>query len=104
MSENQDPEAAETTHTESIEAVDPAAICPAPLLAARRMDWQQVVMNGGPPCFAILEGERGNFCGRAHRWEGHDSHHAFVSLEDLLRSVQNTEGLASPAGSENPKL
>lgn len=53
-----------------------------PLLeAAKNMDWQQVVLNGGPPCFH-LEGER--FCGRAERWDGHDGCHKFVSLEELL--------------------
>lgn len=59
--------------------------------AARKMDWQQVVMNGGPPCFHRTN-ER--FCGRAERWPGHDQiagtsypFHAFVSLEDLLRTA-----------------
>ena len=49
--------------------------------AAKNMDWQQVVQNGGPPCFH-LEGER--FCGRAARWAGHDETHKFVSLADLI--------------------
>lgn len=56
---------------------------------AERFDWQQVVLNGGPPCFHI-EGER--FCGRAQRWPGHEERaemHKFVSLADLLRSVSS---------------
>lgn len=53
---------------------------------AERMDWQQVVLNGGPPCFHV---EDGRFCGRAERWHGHGvkRHHAYVSLKDLLSSV-----------------
>jgi len=51
--------------------------------AAHRMDWQQVVLNGGPPCFHI---DGGRFCGRAQRWEGHDEMHKFISLAALLRS------------------
>jgi hypothetical protein len=65
-----------------------AADCSAVLLAAEHMDWQQVAMNGGPPCFAISESD-GHFCGRAQRWDGHDGSHAFVSLADLLRNLQN---------------
>lgn len=53
-----------------------------------QMDWQQVVMNGGPPCFAQLEDEAGRYCGRAERWEGHDGEHKFVSLADLLITVR----------------
>lgn len=51
---------------------------PALLFAAENMDWQQVVLNGGPPCFHLCED--GYFCGRAKAWEGHDSIHKFVSL------------------------
>ncbi len=50
-----------------------------------RMDWRQVVLNGGPPCFAILDDEGGWFCGRAKRWEGHDGEHKFVWLADYLQ-------------------
>lgn len=58
------------------------------LVAANRMDWRQVVLNGGPPCFHIEEG--GSFCGRAQRWEGHglEDFHEFVSLESLLTDVR----------------
>lgn len=55
------------------------------ILAAKAMDWQQVVMNGGPPCF-YLEDD-GYFCGRAEEWVGHEIDepiHGFVSLDDLL--------------------
>ena len=56
--------------------------------AAQNMDWQQVVQNGGPPCFHL--DSFGHFCGRSQRWEGHrkdrtyDCDHEFVSLADLL--------------------
>ena len=53
------------------------------LLAAERMDWTQVALNGGPPCFHLAED--GNFCGRAKRWAGHEYLHSFVSLVELLR-------------------
>lgn len=56
------------------------------LNAAKNADWQQVVLNGGPPCFHI---EDGSFCFRAERWQGHEDAviHPFVSLEALLRTV-----------------
>jgi hypothetical protein len=62
---------------------------PKVLLAAENMDWQQVVMNGGPPCFHVSEDD-GHFCGRAKRWDGHDGVHAFVSLADMLRDLNRT--------------
>ena len=40
-------------------------------MAEPKLDWQQVVMNGGPACFALLDDEAGWYCGRAQRWEGH---------------------------------
>ena len=58
-----------------------------PLLeAAARADWQQVILNGGPPCFALAPLDRGSFCLRAERWEGYgaEAGHAFVSLHGLL--------------------
>lgn len=56
------------------------------LRAAEQMDWQQVVLNGGPPCFHL--GDDGRFCGRAKRWQGHGEKdfHEFVSLVDLLNN------------------
>ena len=58
--------------------------------AAKGMDWGQVVMNGGPPCFHVQED--GRFCGRAERWDGHrlPDFHDFVSLADLLETVRTT--------------
>lgn len=59
--------------------------------AAEEMDWLQVVMNGGPPCF-YLECT-GRFCGRAKLWAGHDDEevdkpiHRYVSLADLLADL-----------------
>ncbi len=52
--------------------------------AAQNADWQQVALNGGPPCFH-LAGEK--FCLAAQRWAGHPEHHAFVSLVDLLERL-----------------
>lgn len=60
------------------------------LEAAHDMDWQQVVLNGGPPCFHL---ENKRFCGRSQRWDGHivttdgPLIHKFVSLEALLRET-----------------
>lgn len=58
------------------------------LAAAENMDWQQVVLNGGPPCFHLDEfGVR--FCGRAERWAGHGHKdcHEFTPLDKLLKSM-----------------
>lgn len=54
--------------------------------AAGKMDWQQVMFNGGPPCFDLALGDDG-FCGRAERWEGHDEMHKFVSLAELVKRI-----------------
>ena len=59
---------------------------------ARDADWQQVVMNGGPPCFFVEEDGR-RFCLRAERWGGHTDkdeypEHRFVSLAALLATVR----------------
>jgi hypothetical protein len=61
--------------------------------AARFADWDQVVANGGPPCFHLQE--NGRFCLRTPSWQGHgipvfhdeSVYHAYVSLIDLLRKV-----------------
>lgn len=49
------------------------------------MDWQQVVLNGGPPCFHLCDD--GRFCGRAAAWDGHEDIHDFVSLHSLLTAT-----------------
>ena len=55
------------------------------IAAAEKADWVQVVLNGGPPCFALVDAD-GAFCLRAERWMGHGpDHHEFVSLVDMLR-------------------
>ena len=46
--------------------------------AIQNPDWQQVVLNGGPPCFHIEDD--GKLCFRAERWEGHGEIHKYVSL------------------------
>jgi hypothetical protein len=48
-----------------------------------QMDWQQVALNGGPPCFAFTIGDR-YFCGRAEQWAGHGPAHAYVSLAEYI--------------------
>lgn len=60
--------------------------------AAKRVDWQTVVLNGGPPCFAYNVDGDGTFCLRAERWMGHGKdHHTFISLAELLVLVQLAE-------------
>lgn len=61
------------------------------LRAAEMVDWQQVLLNGGPPCFYLLNDGDPRFCLAAERWMGHPAHHPFVSLALLL------EILAMPA-------
>lgn len=58
-----------------------------------QMDWIQVVLNGGPPCFYVDPGEPERFCGRAERWQGHGvaTFHDFVSLDDLLAAIRRGE-------------
>ncbi len=56
--------------------------------ACAAADWEQVVSNGGPPCFHV---EDGRFCFRAQRWAGHGSVHAFVSLLDFYRSQRERD-------------
>jgi len=53
--------------------------------AAERADWQQVVLNGGPPCFHIGRGDI-RFCLRAERWHGPDTH-KFKSLAKLIKQL-----------------
>lgn len=61
------------------------------LCAAATMDWQQVVLNGGPPCFHLEPGSI-KFCGRAERWQGHGvkDFHEFVSLRELIEQVERS--------------
>lgn len=58
--------------------------------AALHADWQQVVMNGGPPCFHLEEG--GKFCLRAQRWQGHflKDFHEFIPLAVMIASARET--------------
>ena len=49
-------------------------------------DWEQIYLNGGPPCFAVTEGDH-RFCNRSERWQGHPSDHKFVSWTDFLFEV-----------------
>lgn len=67
------------------------------LKAAENMDWMQVVLNQGPPCFHLQA--NGRFCGRAERWDGHHPPglviHKYVSLADLLKRVATLERRAA---------
>jgi hypothetical protein len=65
-----------------------------------QMDWQQVVLNGGPPCFHV---EGPQFCGRAERWPGHDNpaFHKYVSLPDFIRQAIADEREACAGIAEN---
>lgn len=74
----------------NVEDVVPATVLEAVLNAAQQMDWKQVVLNGGPPCFHL---EAGRFCGRAARWDGHDASHKFVSFAYLLSLLAQREWL-----------
>ncbi len=72
--------------------IGPNELKQAKILAAKNMDWRQVIENGGPPCFH-LEAD-GRFCGRAERWQGHEFRkglpiHNFVSLADLLNDLKD---------------
>jgi hypothetical protein len=49
------------------------------------IDWRQAAENGGPPCFFV---ERGVFCLRAARWEGHGPFHPYVSLRELVNRLK----------------
>src|ERR1035437_5651366 len=71
--------------------------------AAEKMDWQQVIFNGGPPCFH-MDAANGGFCGRAERWPGHGRSgmiHKFVSLANLFRNSKTEIYLAIDMESGN---
>lgn len=54
--------------------------------AMRGMDWDQIISNGGPPCFRIQRD--GRFCGRALRWHGDDTH-CFYPFEVVLKMAKD---------------
>lgn len=66
--------------------------------AAIVMDWQQVVHNGGPPCFRLES--NGRFCWRAHRWHVEGTHQ-FVSLADLVQGLLGVKELDAPLAAVN---
>lgn len=55
-------------------------------LACSDPDWQQVALNGGPPCFHLCDD--GRFCFRAKRWEGHEDLHKYISFSSFVKSLQ----------------
>lgn len=68
-------------------------------------DWQQVVGNGGPPCFH-LDGAR--FCLRAKAWHGHADrddypYHRYVSLLHLIDSLRpmKDDGIVQPGAEKD---
>lgn len=54
------------------------------LKACGSMDWTQVHLHQGEPCFKVEHDRK--FCGRAKRWAGHadGGDHSFVSLKDAV--------------------
>lgn len=58
------------------------------LRSIETIDWEQVVLNGGPPCFHV---ENKRFCLRAMPWQGHGILHDYVSLQQLF--VKIDEGI-----------
>ncbi len=88
-----------------------------------QMDWQQVSLNGGAPCFHVeeLSASIRTYCGRAQRWEGHGNpaFHNYVSLTDLLvkqsdealkgicvycGAIEQYESLEQKAGDEGNRM
>lgn len=72
------------------------------------MDWEQVRLNGGPPCFHLDPEHEGNrFCGRAQRWFGHIEgacaypDHNFISLDDYLAELREAETPRKPSVDTN---
>jgi hypothetical protein len=61
--------------------------------AAAHVDWQQVILNGGPPCFYLEE--RGRFCLRAQRWGGHNKPNAFHRFTPLDHWMSTLVDLAA---------
>lgn len=68
-----------------------------PVEAAKRADWQQVVLNGGPPCFHLEA--YGTFCLRAERWHNEDTHE-FRPLHRLLAELQTPTPAPGQRGEE----
>jgi len=58
------------------------------ITAANAADWEQVLLNGGPPCFHMEED--GRFCFRAMRWAGHPADDEFISLSRMLQEFSAT--------------
>lgn len=54
--------------------------------AVVNIDWGQVLSNGGPPCFYLEAPDK--FCLRAQRWAGHGADHKYISLQQVLRSLE----------------
>ena len=82
---NVSPEAlADPAFLECVETMSKQLYKNAAVKAAEHMDWVQVVLNGGPPCFHI---ERdGHFCCRAEAWHDHDTHE-FISLAAIAKEI-----------------
>jgi hypothetical protein len=66
---------------------------------APTMDWEQVRLNGGPPCYWLPPGSS-RYCGRAKRWVGHwdfdvEKDHEFIHDPPSAEAVHSwaTSGL-----------
>lgn len=71
-----------------------------------QMDWEQVRLNGGPPCFSTMlaKGERSGWhCGRAERWGGHGVLHEYISFEQMIAAVA-TEAKAAGQAEERERI
>lgn len=70
----------------------------------KKLDWGQVVMNGGPPCFHQEEDGYDDFCLRAERWAGHErggrDAHKFLSLADFVAALASQEAQPDEAKPE----
>jgi hypothetical protein len=59
--------------------------------AIDNVDWTQLALNLGPPCFHIEDD--GYFCFRARRWDGHihERIHRFMPLKDFVLRLIHDE-------------
>src|SRR5580698_6261605 len=72
------------------------------LAAAAGADWEQVVRNGGPPCFHLEDD--GKFCLRTKQWQGHDmGMHSYVPLGDLLTAFAYLRQCTDKAVPQGPQ-
>ncbi len=61
--------------------------------ACQQADWGQVLANGGPPCFHLMD--EGTLCLRAERWQGHGvkGFHDYKPLHALIHELLEANAL-----------